>query len=342
MIDTNTFAVIAPQMRAVETGLYRAVAETGPEIQAIAGYVFGSGGKRIRPALFLLVASQRASSLEPLISAAVGLELVHTASLLHDDVIDCSPERRGKPSINARWNNHVAVLAGDCLLARAVELFLGYRDWAIMEVLAGVVRNMAEGEITQSFASLKPEGAEERYFAWIGQKTAALFSGCCRMGSILSGGDYEEQSAWGEFGYCFGVAFQLVDDYLDYAAGKESTGKRRFGDLQNRVLTLPLIRALKMSTGNHQLRSFLQEDPAGMEKTNLAARVVLAGDGPAYTLDQACRYAAEARKQLSRFSFARAEQRSVFESLLDGMMERARSITGREEKDCPTAAPQSR
>ncbi|MEW5785628.1 MAG: polyprenyl synthetase family protein [Bacillota bacterium] len=310
-------------MKQVEQGLLRSISANGVNIEEIGRYIFEGRGKRIRPALFLMVARLRKSNLAGFIDGAVALELVHTASLLHDDVIDQAATRRGRRVANERWGNRVAILAGDFLLSRAFQLLLQYRNWSLLEILSEVVQEMAEGEMEQSLAGYAQQAMEDRYFNWIGKKTARFFAGCCRAGSLISGGGSEEQQGWSEFGFHLGMVFQLIDDLLDYTGHNNATGKPLFGDLQNRILTLPLIHTLQSSADSAALLAGLSggTDPAAV--LHSVARAVLEGDGLGYTLRKAEQYAALAGETLDSLTGLSTADRQIFKNLLGYVIERS-------------------
>ena len=299
----EVFCFIKEELKHVELVLRQVVASGSPEIRQIGSYILNNGGKRLRPALFLAVAHQRRKDLSPYIDAAAALELVHTASLLHDDVIDRASSRRGKPSVNVRWSNKVSVLTGDFLLSKAFQLFLTYRNWPLMELFSRVVQEMAEGEIEQVFTFHDPWNMEERYFKWISKKTARFFSGCCQAGSMLSGGNKTEQSLWADFGFNLGMAFQLIDDLLDYTGDIDSTGKARFGDLQNKVLTLPLIYTLRCSRERASLYALLSSEIIKEENLKRVTGAVVNGDGTEYTFKRAGEFAQRAGEVLAEITF---------------------------------------
>lgn len=317
----KTFSILKDELTLVETGLQQAVNAAGSQIRKIGEYVFQNKGKRIRPAVFLMVARCRERDLAPYINAAVALELVHTASLLHDDVIDQSATRRGRPAVHARWDNRAAILSGDYLLSRSFQLLLPYRDWPLLELLSGVVQEMAEGEMEQAYAHPLLGDMEEKYFKWIGKKTAAFFAGCCRAGSLISGAEIEEQKIWAKFGYNLGVAFQLIDDLLDYTGQNDLTGKPVFGDLHNGVLTLPLIHTLKTSPEGDSLYQIFIKDCTEAERNRLA-RAVLDGEGASYTAQKAVEFGGLAEKALSGLPGAGRREQALFRDLIRQVLSR--------------------
>lgn len=238
-----------------------------------------------------MIAAYRADrNLNHLIDAAIALELIHTASLLHDDVIDQAATRRGKDAVHVKWSNKISVLSGDYLLSQAFKILVNYNNSELLAVVVGIVEKMSEGEIEQAFASIDSSDLESRYFQWIGKKSASFFSGCCQAGSLMSGGSREEQEAWVEYGYNLGMAFQLVDDLLDYTGKKNITGKPLYGDLNNRVITLPLIRTINVSPVGEPVSEHFLADNSSSSQIGKVAQAVVDGDGPHYTYEKAQHY----------------------------------------------------
>jgi octaprenyl-diphosphate synthase len=217
-------------------------------VDALGDHVLGSGGKRMRPALLLLAAELCGYTGPRRVQVAAAVELLHTATLLHDDVVDFSSLRRGQPSANALWGNRRAILAGDFFYARASTMIVEDGDLDILWIFANTIRCMAEGELLQLERSFDPTVTESHYFSVIEHKSAVLLSAACEAGSILGGVTRAERRQLAEFGRELGLAFQLRDDALDYEAGEEALGKRPYDDLREGKVTLPLLLALKRCT----------------------------------------------------------------------------------------------
>ncbi len=316
--------MIENELALVKKRLRQVVETAGPEINEVGDYIFNGTGKRIRPALFLTAAYRSRGNLLPFIDIAVALELMHTASLLHDDVIDQASTRRGKDAVHIRWSNKVSVLSGDYLLSQAFKMLVSYQDWRLMNIVVDIVQNMAEGEVEQAFADTSTPDLEERYFQWIGKKSASFFAGCCQAGSLLGGGDREEQALWSEFGYNLGMAFQLIDDLLDYTGEGQVTGKPLYGDLNNRVITLPLIRTLSVTPGEESINHLLQNTNASGSQISAVAQTVLEGDGPAYTYRKAEEHAKLAADIISDLQPGSWEKRKVLEQLTHDVLLRSK------------------
>lgn len=250
--------------------------------------------------------------------AAVAFELMHTASLIHDDVIDKASTRRGKDAVHIRWNNKISVLSGDYFLSQAFKILVTYNNWPLMNIVVDITQNMAEGEVEQAFANRWLKDLEERYFQWIGKKSASFFAGCCKAGSLLGGDSLEDQNLWAEFGYNLGIAFQLIDDLLDYTGEGGITGKPLYGDLNNGVITLPLIRALHSGNNKPEESSIdyiFKDQILSKEDISLAARYILKSDGPAYTYSKAEDYAKKAAVAIKTINSVQDDKKAVLEEL---------------------------
>ena len=214
-------------------------------ITEIGQYLRGSGGKRLRPALVLLSAKMCGFEGPSAVRIGTLVELIHTATLVHDDVIDQAETRRGRPSTNARWGNSMSVLAGDWLYMQAFNIALAERDFRILDLLLGSTRAMVEGELLQLTWLRKPDVSEDVYFDLVRRKTAFLFSVCLRLGALLGGASEEEEIQLGDYGLNFGLSFQLIDDVLDFSSSERILGKPTGNDLREGKITLPLIYLLQ-------------------------------------------------------------------------------------------------
>ena len=233
-------------------------AQTGEAIRPIAeigGYLREGGGKRLRPALLLLAAGACGYQGAGAVSLGAVVEMIHSATLVHDDVIDGANTRRGRPSANARWGNHMSVLAGDWLYMQSFKIALRERNFVILDILIGLTQNMVEGELLQltcldCIDLTESEAADLSY-----RKTACLFSGCAELGAVLAGASDSTRRALAEYGLQAGLAFQLVDDLLDFTASSEKLGKPVLSDLKEGKVTLPLIFALQNGIQNAALQA---------------------------------------------------------------------------------------
>lgn len=221
-------------------------------ITSIGQYLQTGGGKRLRPILLLLSAKLFGPTTESAIRLAAVVEMLHTATLIHDDVIDIAKTRRGRPSINVVWGNHTSVLAGDWLYMQAFQMALRERNFHILDVLIGLTQDMVEGELLQLERIGKVDISEADYMELVDRKTASLFSVCARLGTIIGGGNEASENRMVEFGWNLGIAFQLVDDVLDFTSREKILGKPVGNDLREGKVTLPLIYALQSATADER------------------------------------------------------------------------------------------
>ena len=211
----------------------------------IGQYLQSGGGKRLRPILVLLCGKLFGETNPGLVRMAAVVEMIHTATLVHDDVIDMAKTRRGRPSINVVWGNHVSVLAGDWLYMQAFQAALRERNFAVLDLLINLTQMMVEGELLQLERIGKIAVTEADYMELIDRKTASLFSACARLGAMSSGAEEARETRLGEYAWNLGIAFQLIDDVLDFTSREKILGKPVGNDLREGKVTLPLIYALE-------------------------------------------------------------------------------------------------
>ena len=219
-----------------------------PLVEKIAQYIVESGGKRLRPLLVLLTCRALGYTADHHTTLATIIEFLHTATLLHDDVVDTSNLRRGRITANARWGNAPSVLVGDFLYSRAFQMMVDMQNMPIMSILSNATNVIAEGEVFQLMNCKNPDVSEQAYFEVIKNKTAMLFEAASHSAAVLSGAKPETQTALQQFGLHLGLAFQLVDDMLDYIGDVEKMGKNVGDDLAEGKPTLPLIYTMKHGT----------------------------------------------------------------------------------------------
>jgi octaprenyl-diphosphate synthase len=241
----EVFDLVRPDLQKVEEELCQQTSGAVQPIAEIGQYLQVSGGKRLRPALLLLASKFCGYDGPSAIRLGAVVELIHTATLVHDDVIDRADTRRGRPSINSRWGNHMSVLAGDWLYMQAFNAALAERNFAILDLLIGLTRVMVEGELIQLTALKKTDSTEEEYLDLAYRKTACLFSVCLRLGALLARKSPEDESRLGSYGINLGLAFQLTDDILDFVSTEEKLGKPIGNDLREGKVTLPIIYLLR-------------------------------------------------------------------------------------------------
>ena len=251
------FALLAPDMEAVNA-LIRTRMESrhAPRIPEVTAHLVEAGGKRLRP--LLTIAAARMLGYEGthhhLLAATV--EFIHTATLLHDDVVDESHQRRGRPTANLLWDNKSSVLVGDYLFARSFQLMTETGSLRVMEILSNASATIAEGEVLQLTAAQDLATTEDIYLQVVRGKTAALFSAATEVGGVIANGTAAQVQALYDYGDALGIAFQIVDDILDYSGTPETIGKNTGDDFRERKLTLPVIKAVALADAEE--RSFWQ------------------------------------------------------------------------------------
>jgi len=241
-------APVAADMRRVDEVIRARLASDVELVRQVAEYIVAGGGKRLRPALLLLTAGAAGFRGEARCELAAVIEFIHTATLLHDDVVDESPLRRGRETANAAFGNAASVLVGDFLYSRAFQMMLSVDSMRVMRVLADATNTIAEGEVLQLMNCHDPEVGEARYLEVIRRKTAKLFEAAARLGGILGDCTPAVEQGLADFGMHVGTAFQLIDDVLDYAGNAGEIGKSLGDDLAEGKPTLPLIRAMAAGT----------------------------------------------------------------------------------------------
>jgi len=258
-------AAVADDMRAVDESIRHHLSSDVVLIRQVAEYIVQSGGKRLRPALLCL--SARAHGYQGLHHHALAavVECIHTATLLHDDVVDASEMRRGRATANSLFGNEASVLVGDFLYSRAFQMMVAVGNARVLEVLADATNVIAEGEVLQLLNCHNAEIKEEGYLRVIRYKTAKLFEAASRIGAILGGAGGEQEEAATRYGMHLGTAFQLIDDVLDYSGDLDTTGKNLGDDLAEGKPTLPLIRAIARGTAEQSalIRSAIESGGSG-------------------------------------------------------------------------------
>lgn len=292
---------IAPDLKEFRRYFKSAVKSNVFLLDQIIGYLLRSKGKELRPALVFLSARLCGGINERSYVAATMIELLHTATLIHDDVVDEADERRGFMSINKIWKNKASVLLGDFLLAKGLLVALERDEFELLKVLSGAVKKMSEGELRQLKASKLQNMTEERYFKVISEKTASLIAACCECGAISATSDPKKQEALRDFGEYIGIAFQIRDDLFDY--GSDDAGKSVGNDIIERKMTLPVIYAL--STVGFMERRRLRMLYRKHNKSEADIREIIdfvkKNGGVLYANSRMQEYAAKAMESLSVF-----------------------------------------
>ena len=241
-------AIVEQDMRQVDQVIARRLDSGVPLVGKVSRYIISAGGKRLRPVLLLLCCGALGFEGEQRFNLAAVVEFIHTATLLHDDVVDDSALRRGSPTANAAFGNPASVLVGDFLYSRAFQMMVDAQSMRIMEVLADATNVIAEGEVMQLMNMHNAQLTEADYVQVIRSKTAKLFEASARVGAILSGASPELEAACAEYGQALGTAFQVIDDVLDYAGDANVMGKNLGDDLREGKTTLPLIAAMQRAS----------------------------------------------------------------------------------------------
>ncbi|MBW2712376.1 MAG: polyprenyl synthetase family protein [Deltaproteobacteria bacterium] len=251
---------ISDRMDLVETAMRSEIASDSALLQALGEHVLAAGGKRMRPALVLFAGELCGYQGPRSVQLGAALELLHTATLLHDDVVDLGKLRRGQPSANAIWGNRRAILVGDFFYAHCSNMISADRDFDVLDLFTDTIASMAEGELFQLERSFDPDVAESHYFKVIDGKSARLLSAACEIGAIVGGVNMAQRKLLAQFGRELGVAFQLRDDVIDYTSSEDELGKPPFADLREGKVTLPLLLTLKRCSNNEseEIQSMLK------------------------------------------------------------------------------------
>jgi len=315
--------LIAPKLQLVEQELRRNFSSEIRTIEEVGVHILEGGGKRLRPALLLMVGRMLGykGSRDVIYGAVV--EFIHTATLVHDDIIDEAALRRGRTSINYRWGNHLTVLVGDYLYTHAMKMALEEGDLEILKLLSSITIRMIEGEILALESTGRPDVTSDQYFDIIGRKTAELFGGTCRIPAYLTRLPEDQAAALFEYGYNLGVCFQLTDDLLDFTSSADVLGKPVLSDLREGKLTLPLILALpRLSDADRRRieRALSQRSLDGIKPEEVIA-LVKRFDVIEQTREIAREYADRARAALA--GFPASSEKEALEAALEFVLNRS-------------------
>jgi geranylgeranyl pyrophosphate synthase len=327
MSDTATlsrlFSSIEADVELVDR-TFQERATSGLEIlNSAAAHVLSSPGKRLRTALTLLSGKMIDYRLEKLLPLSVAFEMVHLSTLIHDDVVDRARTRRGIPTVNARYGDHIAILLGDYFFAKTAGLIADVEDFRIDRLFSETVESVCEGSIIELMTARRLDLSIDAYLERISRKTACLIAACCKGGATVGNGNDAQIALLHQYGQSLGMAFQIVDDILDYTSTAAATGKPVGNDLSQGLVTLPLIYALQADgNGKVELLSRLLEHPddASAEIAEVT-RWVSEGPGVDEAFDLARHYAARARATLTEFG--PSPTRAVLEELVDFVVERS-------------------
>ncbi|WP_167857223.1 polyprenyl synthetase family protein [Candidatus Chloroploca mongolica] len=293
-------AQLTADLYAVEHLLLEHTASRSLLIASASTHTIRSGGKRLRAALALLAARLGQYSLPNVIHAAAAVELIQAASLVHDDLVDQAARRRGRITVHARWDNDVALMVGDYFFALAAAEMGRSPDSRIIGYYAHAVQTIVEGELSPVTVVEPTELALEQYYYKTGAKTASLFEAACKSGMAAGGGSEQQIAALGRYGFDLGVAFQIIDDVLDFTGDEQTLGKPAGNDLRQGTITLPLILALSR-TKSPTLRTFLEHAQPSDAQVEAVISEVLASGGVDAAIAEARRFISQAVAQLAEF-----------------------------------------
>ena len=312
--------LVADDMKAVDQLIIDRLQSDVVLINQVGHYIVGGGGKRLRPLLVLLAAGALGYQGNRHIDIAAIVEFIHTATLLHDDVVDESDMRRDNDTANAVWGNAASVLVGDFLYSRSFEMMVDVGEMRVMEVLSHATNRIAEGEVLQLLNCNNPDTTESQYLEVIRRKTATLFEAGTRLAAIIAGASAEEEAALAEHGLQLGIAFQMIDDALDYNGA--DIGKNLGDDLEEGKPTLPVIRAIQMSPPDVAARLRVAVEEGGRHHIDTVRSAIESSDAIEYTSRLAREAAAAAKTALGQLPPSR--HREVLAGLADFSVERDR------------------
>ena len=273
-------------------------------ISDVTRYVLASGGKRIRPVLLILAARLCNYVGERTYDLSAVIEFIHTATLLHDDVIDNADLRRGNPTVHSLWGNEMAILIGDYLYSKAMSLALADKDYLVMQTVSEVTNEMAKGQVMETLKQRDMGITEADYYRIIELKTASLFAASCAIGAIVGGVSVQQRAQVTAFGYHLGMAFQMADDMLDFVAPEATLGKPVNNDLKEGKLTLPIITAIQRATPQESqvIADYLDNEVAGAEELQPVIALLHKYDTLQFTMTKAQEHVQQAKQALQDFA----------------------------------------
>lgn len=316
LANQSMFEIIKDDLAQLEEALL-AISQTPTMlITKIGTHLVKAGGKRLRPALYFLAARSRGEEVENLQSLAIALEMIHMATLVHDDVIDEASTRRGIPTANVKWGNQMSVLTGDYMFAKAFALVAEHRcQKEVLHSLSEVICSLSEGEIIQNSEAFDPKQTEEEYAERIAKKTANFIAASCELGAIVAKHSKLNIEALKEYGYCLGMAFQITDDILDIVASSEQLGKPAGNDIVQGMVTLPVIRALAVSEHKEELATIVATRGMSPEMVKRGLELIRATDAIDYSYDRVDQYLQRAKDVLP--AELPEDIRKTFEEVVD-------------------------
>lgn len=303
------FGLVSRELELVERGLIDSIDTEVVELADASAHLVRGGGKRLRPAFALLSARLFDDDIDYVIPMATALEMIHMATLVHDDVIDDSALRRGRPTVKAAWGNRVSIYAGNYILARAMGLTAEYHRRELVGVLASASMDICVGEFRQMQSSFEPEQGLKDYLRRIQRKTALLIAVSCKLGAMLSSATPEQIRTVERYGHCLGMAFQITDDVLDYVADEETLGKPTGSDIRQGIITLPALYALEHSPERAHLRVWMRSPELIDMHAEEIIDLVIDSGGIDYSLELSEKYALKAQRLLKRLPAGEARDR---------------------------------
>jgi octaprenyl-diphosphate synthase len=300
----EVISCIEEDLQRVEQAIAFHLESEVPFISDVTRYVLASGGKRIRPALLILSAQLCNYVGERTYDLSTVIEFIHTATLLHDDVIDNADLRRGNPTVHSLWGNEMAILIGDYLYSKAMSLALADKDYLVMQTVSEVTNEMAKGQVMETLKQRDMGITEADYYRIIGLKTASLFAASCTIGAIVGGVSVQQRAQVTAFGYHLGMAFQMADDMLDFVAPEATLGKPVHNDLKEGKLTLPIITAIQRATPQESqaIADYLQNETAGTAELQSVIALLHKYETLPFTMAKAQEHVQQAKQALQDFA----------------------------------------
>ena len=300
----NLYPYIKNDLNEIEKKLKLFTRSSNPIISEISSYLFQKAGKRVRPALLVLWSKHFDYKGKEHILMAALVETIHTASLIHDDIIDKSDLRRGRETVHAKWGPNITVLLGDYLYIKALNLSLSSNYGKIIQILTDISSQMIEGELDEYYISGNLNVKEEEYLDILNKKTASLFSASCQIGGILGNASIEEENSLIEFGKNIGISFQIIDDLLDFTGDEKTLGKPILSDLNEGRITLPLIYTLNHdgSSNRNRIYDLLRKDNPGINCQKEILDIVKSNGALDYTYNKATQFSLKSKEIINSFS----------------------------------------
>ncbi|RMF93952.1 MAG: polyprenyl synthetase family protein [Candidatus Schekmanbacteria bacterium] len=318
----DLFTPIKQELETVEDISINTINSSVDMINDIGAYISRNGGKRLRPALVILSSKACGNYSRSCINLACAVEYIHVATLLHDDVIDNANMRRGAPSANIKWGNKASILVGDYLFAKSFSIMVEEGNQQIMDSLANASMKMAEGEIQQLISKYDINMKEKKYIEIITKKTAELIASCCEVGALLANAPKKEVKAMYAYGLNIGIAFQLIDDALDFIADDKKLGKPICNDIHEGKVTLPLIKILEYENGSTRckIEEILKKEKLAEHDIHFVMELINKYHTIDYTISLANRYASLGKEYLK--AIPESKEKNILEKLADFIVKR--------------------